>query len=119
MKITCLFIALIFVGCQDQLNSSQRLRLPLTYFDSLKMTIIGRWGPLGDDVPIWDIRKDSFYIFDRSTAYFYKLSNDSLIIDLDSSKHVLHNLIVDRDTLIFSDEPGTKIRFFRTRRKNK
>ena len=113
MKFQWLFAALIFVACKGQLKSSHSVQTPITYFDSLKLHIIGQWGALRSMHPIWDIRKDSFYIFNKATAYSYKLSNDSMTIDLDSSRYLLYNLVISKDTLFFSDAPGTTTRIYR------
>jgi hypothetical protein len=107
------FIALIIIACnQNEIKNTTVKKL--TADDSLKIELIGKWGGMGEDTPIWDIRPDSIYYYDRSTAYSYKILNSDFIIDLPESKGVLKHVSVIKDTMFFLDEQAnTPIKGYR------
>jgi hypothetical protein len=86
--------------------------------DSLKKTLVGKWGGLNESIPIWDIQVDSIYYYDRSKAYSYEIINDDLIINLPGSKGVLKNIFVIKDTVFFLDEQGNQVRGYRFKGNN-
>ena len=111
MKIIFLSIAVLFISCNEQMHSINKL----THEDSLKIELKGQWGGLGEDGAVWDFRKDSIYYYNRSAAYPYKIINRDLIIYLPESKGILKNIRVIKDTLFFLIDQGLTAKAFRFR----
>lgn len=105
-------LTLIFIACNqhDKKNTSSK---KVTMEDSLKIKLIGKWGGIGEGTPVWDIRPDSIYYYERSAAYPYKILNGDFIINLPSSKGVLKQISVIKDTMFFLDEQGNTIKGYR------
>ncbi len=78
---------------------------------------IGRWGGLGEKIPVWEINKDSIFYFERSTYYHYKLNNNNMEIDFPEGKGTLKNIRVIKDTLFFLDEGGEIVYAYRFKSK--
>ena len=85
----------------------------MTLDDSLKIKLIGIWGGLGEESPVWDIRHDSIYYYERSTAYPYEILNGNFIIYQPVSKLILRNISVIIDTMYFLDELNNPITGYR------
>lgn len=115
MKTIYLLLLLLIVSCNGdpmvKKNTSQES--PIT--DSLKTTIIGRWGGLGEKYPVLEIRKDSIYFFDRKESFPYTISKGNLIIGFPDSKVALINIHVKGDTLFSEDEKGFITKGYRFR----
>lgn len=112
----CFIIAVLLLSCKGKSGSKNMLSSSYrTYEDSLKATLIGQWGDL--DNPAWDIRIDSIYYFEESTAYPYKIVNNDLIIDYSKSFTVLRNIYVTKDTLFFLDDQGILTKGYRFKNK--
>lgn len=108
MKIFYLFIIIISISCTNNTNFSNHQ----TERDSLINTLIGKWGGLGDK-PVFQIKQDSIYFFERSVAYPYKIISHDMIISYPESEGALRNINVLKDTLFFSNEEGVQMRGFR------
>ncbi|HEY8688533.1 MAG TPA: hypothetical protein VIM07_04800 [Chitinophagaceae bacterium] len=109
MKIIFLLITILLVSCSEQTQSTNKL----THEDSLKNDLIGQWGGLGEDSPVWDFKKDSIYYYNRSASYPYRIINQDLIIYLPESKGILKNIRVVKDTLFFIDDQGLPVKGYR------
>lgn len=112
LKGICFLLTLIFIACNQQ-NTKNEPSKKMTMDDSLKTRLIGKWGGIGEDTPVWDIMPDSIYYYDRSTAYPYKILNGDFIIDLPVSKGILKHITVIKDTMSFLDEQGNEIKGYR------
>jgi hypothetical protein len=86
--------------------------------DSLKKNLIGKWGGLHESMPVWNIKMDSIYYYDRAKNYSYKIINNDLIINIPGSKGVLKNIFVIKDTIFFLDEQGNQVRGYRFKGNN-
>jgi hypothetical protein len=117
MKYVIIIISLIFISCND--NPSYKTSPAKNNFkeDTLKPKLIGLWGGLGEDVPVWEIKSDSIYYFEQSAAYPYKIIDNDLIIDYPQSLTVLKDIYVINDTLFFLDEQGVVTRGYRFKNK--
>lgn len=73
---------------------------------SLRDSLIGKWGGLGESIPVFEIRKDSIYYVQPSTAYPYKIINRDFIIYFPDHKGLLQSIRVDHDTIFFYDDFG-------------
>ena len=105
-------LTFIFIACNqyDKRNISPK---KMTIDDSLKIELIGKWGGLGENTPVWKIGPDSIYYYDQSTSYPYKILNGDFIIDFFSSKGTLKHMVVIKDTMYYLDEQGIMIRGYR------
>lgn len=103
----CVLFTISLIGCKDKPDTKASPQ-PHYAKDSLtlKDSLIGKWGGRAENRPMWDIRKDSIYYFDRSIAYPYKIINRDFIIYFPDHKAVLRNIKVDHDTIFFFDEIG-------------
>lgn len=106
-------IGLLLMSCNLNQNSTQEEPSKFSCIDSLKVNLLGQWGGLKEDSPVWDIRKDSIYYFERSAAYPYRILDHNMIIDLPGSKGILKNISVVKDTMYFLDEQGGLIKGYR------
>ncbi len=116
MKFLYCSIFVLFISCNDQ-PQSNNISNKLTHNDTLKNKLLGQWGDLEN--PMWDIRSDSIYYFERSAAYPYELINNDFIIYLPESKGILRNIRVNKDTLFFLDEQGLTVKGYRFKNKKK
>ncbi len=91
----------------------------LTKADSLHTKLIGEWGSLGEDNPVWEFKQDSIYYFDRKQSYPYKIIGNDIIIELPESEGHLRNMSVIKDTMTFYDTPGMPIKGYRFKQKSK
>src|SRR4051794_7455350 len=109
MKILYLFVIITFsISCISHTELSNHQ----TKSDSLRNTLIGKWGGLGNK-PTFQIKQDSIYFFEQSTAYSYKIINHDMVIHYPQIEGVLRNIYVLKDTLFFSNEEGVQMRGFR------
>ena len=118
MKLIYILFAIIFEVLL--LNSCKERKHNVVFFDhkidSLKKTLNGEWGGLNEYPPVWNIKMDSIYYYDRSQAYSYKIVNNDLIINLPASKGILKNIFVINDTIFFLDEQGNQIKGYRAKK---
>jgi len=112
MKLISFLLILSLTACNEHVESS-KMPIVISKEDSIKNTLIGRWGGLGESNPVWEIRKDSIYYFQHSRAYFYKILNHDLIIDFRETQAKFLNINVIKDTLFFSDEQGYLTKAYR------
>lgn len=84
--------------------------------DNLGEKIIGLWGGLEENEPVWKITPDSIYYFSEQKSYSYKLYRDSLEVNYKEGPFYLWNLSVIQDTLIFFDYLGIKTFAYRKRK---
>ena len=81
--------------------------------DDLKTKLIGHWGGLGEDGPVWEIKNDSIYYYQEKKTYPYQIVDKDLVIERPESKGVLRNISVTKDAMIFYDEQGFQIKGYR------
>lgn len=101
------------ICCNEQPSLKTKVLNNPSYEDSMKLRLIGQWGGLGENSPVWDIRQDSIYYYNRSAAYPYTILNNDLIIYLPESKGILKNIKLIKDTLFWLDEQGLTVKAFR------
>ena len=95
------FVLLYFVwGCQ----TGKTKIIPISKIDSIKNSIIGKWGGLGENEPIWKITSDSIFFYNQKKSYPYEIVNNDLVFDNGMSKSHLKNIKVVQDTLFFEDK---------------
>ena len=108
--LTCVTLSFTcFLGCRhyDRTHHTSKI-------DSLRKNIVGLWGGLNEDRPVWNIGLDSIYYYQQGKAYKYKLYEDSLVIQFPDHVYSLQGINVIADTLEFHDEVG-KIYAYRTK----
>jgi len=115
MKFNCGLFILFFVSCNNQ--PSKNVAKKVTEIDSLKNTLVGEWGGLGENSPVWEINVESIYYYQENKSYPYEIIDKDLVIDRFESKGVLRNISVAKDTLTFYDEQGLKIKGYRFKTK--
>jgi hypothetical protein len=106
-------VVLIFLNACNIQPSDNVSAKKLTKEDSLRLQIIGRWGGIAEDSPVFKITIDSIYYFQHGRSYPYKISGTDLTIEFPDSKTVLKNVFVSKDTLNFEDDQGLKIKGYR------
>ncbi|MFN8291659.1 MAG: hypothetical protein U0U70_15485 [Chitinophagaceae bacterium] len=76
----------------------------LTFYDSLKKNIIGKWGGEKGG-PVFEIRQDSIYYFDKDSSFLYKLNGDTFLVHLPNQDSIVvfGKLRVVGDTLQIID----------------
>jgi hypothetical protein len=113
VKATSLYILLLtlFPYCNNQ--SHNDVPKKANSIDSLKNILLGNWGGLGESSPVWEIRIDSIYYHQEKKAYSYKIIDSKLIIYRDENNAVFENLSVVKDTLMFTDDIGIKVRAYK------
>lgn len=113
-----IYLGLIFfISCQEHFNSKNQYVKKITPEDSLKETLVGQWGGLGEDSPVWEIKKDSIYYFQRSTAYAYRILNGDFLISFPEATGIFKKIYVVKDTLFFLNEQGGLIKGYRFTKK--
>lgn len=117
MKLTSTVVAIIF-GVLFFNSCNQKTYNSSVYHyvnDSLKNSLIGNWGGLNESIPVWNIKMDPIYYYERSKAYSYKIINNDLIINLPTSQGILKNIyvIIIKDTIFFLDAQGNQIKGYR------
>jgi len=112
LKYISFLLILSFAACNENTESSQK-PIVTSQEDSIKNTLTGRWGGLGESSPVWEIRNDSIYFFEHLRAYPYKMVNHDLIINQLTHEVKLGNIYVIKDTLFFLDERGVLIKGYR------
>lgn len=82
--------------------------------NELNNAIIGKWGGLGEERPVWEITNDSFYFKVTSKVTTYEIFKNDVIIHNPEMTTVLSNVRIIGDTLLFRDKMGDmEIRVFR------
>ena len=112
MKNITWLIVILFTSCNNN-DVNNKSTKPITKADSLKLELLGEWGGLGEDSPVWEIRSDSIYYFRESKAYPYQILDNNFIIERSTSKGILKNISVVVDTMTFNDEQGLIIKSYR------
>ncbi len=110
------FFAFLFASCNDVEDRHNPINKKVTESQNeTESKIIGKWGGLGEESPVWDIRKDSIYYFQHSKAYAYKILNKNMHINFGNTSTILKNINVKSDTLFFIDDVGLLIKGYRFR----
>lgn len=113
MKIIFFIIIVFTSSCNSNSNKQSKISESITSEDSLKKKLIGKWGGLGEDKPVFYIKQDSIYYYNRATAYPYKIVNKNLLIDLPEITGRFNNISVVADTLFFYDDQGILTKGYR------
>ena len=108
INIISLLVSISSIGCSNNNGSNHFAKL-----DSLQSYILGRWGGLGEDSPVLEIKADSIYYYQEHKSYPYKMNGRDLTIERPSQMGILKNVTVDMDTMIFYDQQGLKIKAYR------
>lgn len=66
-----------------------------------KNSLIGKWGGLDEDGPVWRITHDSIYNFGDNKNCPYEIIGNDLVFDDGQSKPHLRNISVIKNTLFF------------------
>ena len=107
------FLAVIFCFSCNNNNSNNASTKKLKRIEALRNQLIGQWGGLEEDSPVWDITPDSIYYFQSKQIYPYQLLDSNFVINYPGSRHPLKIISIVKDTLKFEDEPGTVISAYR------
>jgi hypothetical protein len=105
---------MILIGCNTQQPVESKAKTS-SKLDSLKNALLGRWGGLGEESPVWEITMDSIYYFQELKSYRYEILNNNFIIYRQESKGILKNISVIKDTMTFYHEDGLKVTGYRFR----
>lgn len=73
----------------------------ISRIDSLKNSLIGKWGGLDESKPVLRITHDSIYYYNQNKSYPYEIAGNDLVINNGLSKPHLRNISVIKDTLFF------------------
>ena len=109
MKRIVILILIFCISCNSP-HSNNVVTKNFSKADTLKSLLIGEWGGLGEDSPVWKFSEDSIYYFQEKRSYAYKVLNNDLVIKRDESEGILKNISVKKDTMTFEDPPGIKIK---------
>jgi hypothetical protein len=101
MKKVLLIACIFYVSCRNHNPSNNVI---LTQADSLKAALIGEWGGLGENTPVWKFMQDSMYNFGDSQTYSYKIINNDIVVKLSDHNWTMKNISIIQDTLIFGEE---------------
>ena len=112
MRINSIIFLILFTACNNTYDGKAKAKM-YTKVDTLKNKLMGRWGGLGEDSAVWEIRIDSIYYFEERKTYPYKILNNDLIIERDESKGILRNISVVEDTMTFDIEEGVTATAYR------
>ena len=102
MKLILFAAILSLLSCTDASSNKKRARETKT--DSLRLQLIGKWGGLGEDSPVWEITADSIHFFGAGETFPWKLSGADLIINRNGPSLIFSKVSVIRDTMIFFNE---------------
>ncbi len=102
MKTICFLSLVFFISCNEQSSLKTEVSNKLSHEDSLKFSLIGKWGDFEN--PMWDFKIDSIYYFEPSITYPYKIIDNDLVIYFPESQGVLRNIRVIKDTLLWLDD---------------
>jgi hypothetical protein len=86
------------------LNSCQNgsRKIPkISRVDSIKNSLLGKWGGPGEDSPVTKITYDSIHNFQEKKSYAYTIIGNDLVFDNGQSKSYMKNISVTKDTLSF------------------
>ncbi|HEX4876774.1 MAG TPA: hypothetical protein VFV31_08900 [Chitinophagaceae bacterium] len=110
MNFISLITILLFVGCTSQRSEDSN---NIAKIDSLKTTLLGQWGGLGEASPVLEIKSDSIYYFEEKKSYPYEIIGTDLVIRRAEYIGVLKNISVLQDTMTFYDEQQFSIKAYR------
>ena len=79
----------------------------------MKNKLIGKWGRLAEEGPVFYITSDSIYYYDKLKSFSYEILNGDVIINFPTSKGRLKRVAVINDTMFFFDEFPDTIKAFR------
>jgi hypothetical protein len=118
MKYFWLISSYLVVSCNNQTPNEVESNKPTT-IDLLSTKLIGEWGGLNSDIPVWEITSDSIYYFNENKTYHYRITEGAMVIDRTDEKLTFSNISIIADTLIFYPHgPDSETRIFRIRREN-
>lgn len=115
----CVLLIISLIGCKESPKGKISPQAIKDSSLSLRDSLLGEWGGLGESRPVWDIRKDSIYYFQKSTAYPYKIINRDLVIFFPNNNHSfeLRSIKVEHDTLLYVDAGvGMLVKAYRFKR---
>lgn len=112
MKFKVIILIILISSCQTNLKERKNLLQKITPEDSLKLTIIGKWGGLEGE-PVWKIEKDSMYYYGEKKSYPYTIKSNDMIVSYKEGPFILKSIHTLKDTLMFTTDYGGVIRAFR------
>lgn len=84
-------------GCKDR----KQPNIAVSTTDSLKNSLIGKWGGEEENSCVWEITQDSIYYYDQNKSYPYTILEKDLVIKMGESQPKLKDISVKKDTLFF------------------
>jgi hypothetical protein len=97
MKSSFIICLLIITSCQRAKND----HIEISRADSMKNSLIGKWGGLNERTPVWKFSHDSIYYYDQDKSYPYSIIGNDLVINMGEKQPKLKNIAVYKDTLFF------------------
>ena len=117
MKSATFICLLLISACQNETNKSQIKTNFLK--DSLRNSLIGKWGGQNESGPVLRITFDSIYYYQENKSYTYNIVGSDLIIERGEFQPKLKDITVKLDTLFFyqneslGDEVYSEVRAYR------
>ena len=104
----------MFVACNNY--SKERKAENEVAENELKEKLIGKWSGLGQNIPVWEITKDTFYYRVSSKAFSYEVIENDVYVNRPDYPAILNDVRILNDTLIFYDKVSDmEIRGYRVR----
>lgn len=92
--IICLVIC---VSCK---NKKPQI-IKVSKIDSIRSSLVGKWGGRDGRKPVWKITQDSIYYYSQDKSYPYTILENDFVIDMGESKFRMKDISVKDDTLFF------------------
>ena len=97
LYLRTIFFLVLVSSCRN--NSSKVSAIPRV--DSIKSSLIGKWGGSDESGAVWRITHDSIYSYNDNKSYPYEIIGNDLVFYNGQSKPHLRNISVIKDTLFF------------------
>jgi len=95
------------IGCKTS-TEKQNLEDEIKKTDSLKSTLIGKWGGPDMKSTAFEITKDSFIHINDKKSYKYELKNGNLLFQRGEYENNFINIHTSGDTLKFYQDMGDR-----------
>lgn len=116
MRKYMLLVTLVGVGfvlCVVSISCANDQKRTALESEILKRKLIGKWGGLGEEAPVFYVTADSIFYYDRLKSYSYKIVNGDVMIDFPGYIGVLKRVTIIKDTMFFFDNLPDTIRAYR------